>query len=205
MARRAKDWGLANRAGTYNFRDYLHAVRKHTCSANGVLGLRIMWGTLDEMLIELANMSSVPADNHLELLEHAFGRLEFIYLYRADLVSQSISLLRAEQTNYWHSTQDQTSGSEPDYTFDGILSRVELLQSHNEAWRDWFQNVGVTPLEITYEELDLNPESVTRQVLNYLDLDLPSNVALSAPNQRLADDMTQSWKQRFMKELRIAE
>ena len=110
--------------GSYDFHDYLTATRKFTCSNNGVFGLRIMWETLAELLDQLQSMYPRFERDQLALLEHAFGRIKFVYLHREDVLGQAVSLWRAQQTNYWHSTEEASANRPPEYDFSEIASRV---------------------------------------------------------------------------------
>ena len=190
--RRASQWGL--RRG-WRFDAYVEAVRVRTATPNGVLGLRIMWGTLDEILHGLRSPGGVAGDR--ALLEAAFGSVRYVYLRRDDIVRQAISLFKAEQSNYWHSTQSR-SPSEVQYDHDEIARRVDSLQNDNLAWNSWFESTGVEPLSTTYEELDLDPMGTAATVLRHLGLDASGE--LSAPNERLADETNQAWHARFLRE-----
>lgn len=200
MNRRAKEWGILRSDGSYDFCEFLTAARKFGSTANGVLGLRIMWGTLEEVIDELTKIFPDTPNNDLELLETAFGKIKFVYLRRKDVVAQSISLYRAERTNYWHSTEGLTPQMTVEYDSREIASRTDMLNEHNRAWQNWFRKAGVTPLEICYEDLETDPETVTLKVLEFLDLSVPEGTTLNAPNKRLADETNRSWKERFESE-----
>lgn len=193
----AEAWGLLRADGTYSYQAYLEAVRTVGSTANGVLGLRIMWGTMDEVTEQLAPLHPHHARSPRALLEQAFGRLGFIYLWRDDILAQAISLYRAEKTDYWHSTEGPTPPSAPEFDFDEIQTRIELLHQHNQAWRAWFGAAGVEPLSVRYEDLEVDPQGCTRQILRSLGIARPGHVQLAAPNQRLADSTTHAWKERF--------
>ena len=122
MATRASERGLLGR-GTFEYVAYLDAVRNRTATPNGVVGLRVMWGTLDEILRELRGNDDDRSD--VAVLEAAFGRLRFVHLNRHDVVGQAISLYRAEQTGYWHSTQPQEPKQAAAYDFQEISERVD--------------------------------------------------------------------------------
>ena len=196
MATRASKWGLLDR-GTFDYAAYLDAVRNRTVTANGVVGLRVMWGTLDDILGELRGNDDDRSD--VAVLEAAFGRLRFVHLNRHDVIGQAISLYRAEQTGYWHSTQPEKPQRAVAYDFDEISKRVDTLRKDDAAWRDWFRSEDVTPLSVSYEDLDAEPTRTAAQVLQYLGLPIAGH-AMSAPNQKLADATTRLWRERFVSE-----
>lgn len=193
MDRRASDWGLPK---AWSFDAYLEAVRRLTATPNGVLGLRIMWGTLDEILDQLRLMYENTEAR--ALLEEAFGNTKYIHLRREDVVAQAISLFKAEASNYWHSTQSGPPSGAVGYNHDEIANRVESLQNDDAAWTRWFESLDIEPLQISYEALDSDPVATSRKVLNYLGLAYRGDI--TAPNLKLADQSSEHWKQRFLLE-----
>ena len=198
----AEGWRILSADKTYSFSDYLIAARGAASTENGTIGIRVMWGTLEEMTAELGKPYPNFVSNDLALLEQAFGKLKFIYLHRSDIIAQAISLYRAEQTGYWHTVEGQKPKQPPTFDFDAINSRREMLEQHNLAWQNWFQNVGVQPLAISYEALSADPVSSTKNVLEFLELELPHYKQLAAVNQKLADETTVAWLEEFNKHLR---
>lgn len=139
--------------------------------------------------------------NDLGLLEKAFGQLKFIYLYRDNVIAQAISLYHAEKTGYWHTVEGQKPKQQPVFDFDAINLRLEMLEQHNLAWKNWFQNVDIKPLAIHYEALSADPIGSTKRALDFLELELPHYKQLGAANQRLADETTVAWIEQFTKHL----
>jgi trehalose 2-sulfotransferase len=195
----AEGWRILSYDRTYSFSDYLIAARAAASTENGTIGIRVMWGTLEEITADLARLYPHLVGNDLALLEQAFGELKFIYLYRNDVIAQAISLYRAEQTGYWHTVEGQKPKQPPKFDFDEINSRREMLEQHNLAWKNWFQKVDVKPLALSYEALSADPVESTKSVLDFLGLELPHYRKLEAVNQRLADETTEAWLEEFNK------
>jgi trehalose 2-sulfotransferase len=197
----AEGWRILSANGTYSFSDYLIAARAAAGTENGTIGIRVMWGTLEEMTAELGQLYPHLASNDLALLENAFGPLKFIYLYRDDVIAQAISLYRAEMTGHWHTVEGQKPKQPPVFDFDAIKSRLEMLEQHNLAWKNWFQKADVKPLAISYEALSADPVGSTKRALDFLGLELPEYRQLKAVNQRLADETTVAWIEQFNKHI----
>jgi trehalose 2-sulfotransferase len=193
----AEGWRILNSNGAYSFSDYLIAARGAASTENGTIGIRVMWGTLDEMTAELGRLYPHLVSNDLALLEEAFGQLKFIHLYRNDVIAQAISLYRAEMTGYWHTVEGKKPKQPPVFDFEAINSRLETLKEHSLAWQTWFQKVAVKPLAISYEALSADPVASTKEVLGFLELELPEYRQLKATNQRLADETTVAWIEQF--------
>ena len=152
---------------------------------------------LDEILGELRGNDDDRSD--VAVLEAALGRLRFVHLYRHDVVGQAISLYRAEQTDYWHSTQPQEPKQTAAYDFQEISERVDSLRNDQAAWREWFRSEDITPLSVSYEELDAEPVRTAAQVLEYLGLPTAGH-AMSAPSKKLADETIRQWRESFVNE-----
>jgi LPS sulfotransferase NodH len=212
----AARWGIASESdGTFRYADYFRAAVAAGSTPNGVFAARIMWGTMDAVVANLAPLYSddvypdhvypdhvypdhvYPADagSDAGLLNAAFGRTRFIYLRRGDVVAQAVSLLRAEQTGVWFETarDRQEPEGEPSFDFDQIRERVRLIEEHNRAWEEWFAVAGIQPYLVRYEELDAEPDRIARGVLDSLGLDLPAGREIAIRHKRLADEINANW------------
>ena len=106
-----------------------------------------------------------------------------------------MSLLRAEQTNVWSETGQarQEPEQEPRFDLDQIHERVQLIEEHNTAWRQWFALAGLQPHLVQYEDLAATPISTARGVLDFLGLELPADHEITVRHRRLADDLNAQW------------
>ena len=200
----AEKWGIQMSAvGTFSYADYLKAVLGAGATENGIFAVRIMWGTMEEVVRELGEVYPALAGKELKLLQLAFGRVHFVYLQREDVVSQAVSWLRAEQTDVWHKTTNGESGVEIEakYSFDELDKLVCTINEHNTAWRSWFKMTGIQPHAITYEQLDANPKHTIHSLLDFLELDPPIGRELKVRNKRLADSLSARWAERYRSDL----
>ncbi len=199
------EWGLARSPeGTFDYAQFVQAALVAGRTENGVFAARIMWGTLDELVEKLGTVFPDLAGQDLDLLTGAFGPLRFVYLRRRDVLAQAASWLRAEQTNVWHRTEHgppEEPAQAPWFDLDRIQSLIQLIGTHNSAWKEWFAKVGVRPHDVTYEDLDADPVGVTRGVLDHLSIDLPPGARIVARHVRLADDLSARWVARFHAEV----
>jgi trehalose 2-sulfotransferase len=165
-------WGIANTDGNFEYADYVQRALVAGRSENGVFAARIMWGTLDEVVGKLGTVCPNLAGRDIDLLNRAFGRTQFIYLQRDDVVAQAVSWLRAEQTQVWVAARDGPQ-DEPRFEFDKLSGLHRVIDNHNAAWQRWFAAVGVEPHPVIYEDLDRDPVGVTRASSTSLDLNFP--------------------------------
>lgn len=75
-----------------------------------------------------------------------------------------------------------------------------MIGTHNAAWREWFDSAGIEPHPVRYAGLDADPAGVARDVLSFLGLELPAGREIRAQHERLADELSTEWIQRYRAE-----
>lgn len=201
VASRADRWGVPRRGDALADVDvgaFVRAAVREGSTPNGVFGARIMWGTMTELTDALAGArpgGDVPVP---DLLTGAFGRTRFLHLRRSDTVAQAVSWTRAEQTRYWHPGDEAAAaGRRPSYDRALVDELVRTVTAHEAAWREWFTQHGVSPAELSYENLAADPVGVARAVLDHLDLELPADRTITVRDHRQADDLNADWIGRY--------
>ena len=190
----ADRWNLSrNVDGEIDYRDFVRAAQVAGGTPNGVFAARIMWGTMDELVINLRGVGATGTD--LDVLRHAFGPVRFVFLRRADTVAQAVSWTRAEQTQYWH--PGDAAVGEPTYSFNEVRRWHLMIGEHNAAWQDWFRRHDLKPLELWYEDLAANPTATVRALLSSLGLPSPPDAQIVARDRRQADQTNADWVARY--------
>ncbi|MBI1326129.1 MAG: hypothetical protein GC136_00630 [Alphaproteobacteria bacterium] len=193
----AEKFDLATAA---DFKTYLQGVIKGGTTPNGMLGIRVMWGTMAEVVDNTRALAPAITGNDKAVLEHAFGPCKFLYLKRNDIVAQAVSLVRALQTDVWHVVDERgtpTAKTEPVYNFEQIHGFVTEMEEHNKAWLEWFADNDITPYKIEYETYTQDPITGTKNVLDYLGVTLPEGKTLEAANKKLSDGLSKEWILRY--------
>jgi LPS sulfotransferase NodH len=195
----ADRWRLPrNRAGAFDYADYVRAAVVAGSSGNGVFGARVMWGTLAEIVTKVGTVHPDLAGADLELLTRAFGRTRFVHLRRDDTVAQAVSWARAEQTHFWQDGDAALPGYEARFDFEQIQTLVKTIDEHNAAWRDWFAGFDLEPYPVYCEDLTTDPAGVTRAILNFLGLHLSAaDQAIVPRHRRQADQLNHDWIARY--------
>jgi LPS sulfotransferase NodH len=194
----ADRWGIPGPAGpAFDYPAFVRAARAAGTTPNGVFGAKLMWRTLDEVVAKLApgTTGADPA-----VLESAFGPVRYVYLRREDVLAQAVSWLRAEQTRTWWAGDPGGAVEEPRYDAAGIAGLLDTIAEHNAAWRAWFHRYGITPYEITYEQLTADLAGTTRGVLAHLGLDPAASRPIAPRHRRQADHLNEAWARRYRAE-----
>nr|WP_294691572.1 Stf0 family sulfotransferase [uncultured Friedmanniella sp.] len=195
----ADEWGLPGRGDALTEVDeFVQAAVAAGSTGNGVFGARIMWGTMTELTDALSAARSDGPASALGLLTGAFGRTRFLHLRRVDTVAQAVSWARAEQTHQWHPGEERNPGGhEPHFDRDLIDELVHTITRYERAWQEWFAGQGLSPYEITYEDLAEDPVGTATCVLEHLGLVLPPDRTITVRDRRQADDLNADWIRRF--------
>lgn len=193
----ADRWRLQRNAdGAVDFREFVLAAVAAGTTGNGVFGARIMWGTMDELVARLAAAEPDIAGSDLARLTRAFGHTRFVHLRREDTVAQAVSWARAEQTHSWQDG-DAASPEHPTFDFLQIDTFVRTIEDHNRAWREWFATFDIHPHEVRHEDLIADMGGVTREILDFLGIDLSAGWCPMPRSHRQADEINIGWTTRY--------
>lgn len=171
-------------------RDYgafVRAVRTAATTPNGVLAARIMWGSLDRMTGGLR----LPDQSDRAALEHAFGPLLFVHLRREDVIGQAVSWYRAEQTGFWQ--QGDVVRRQPEPDLGRMTELVQIIGAHNAAWQAWFEDNGIHPHRVSYEQLVRSRRQVVEAVAAGVGVALPPSWQPVSPHRKQADAINADW------------
>lgn len=184
-----------------DYADYLAHVLQDGTTANGVFGAKVMWGYLGDFI---SNLRAIPAYKELSvpgLFSTAFPNLHYIRIMRKDKVSQAVSLWKAIQTGRWREDEAAAASNgnghhkrEPQFHFELIDHLVWQIEEHELAWERFFDDAGIEPYCVVYENLAANYEATARNILRYLGVSLPDNHRFAARQmKRQADTLSEQW------------
>jgi LPS sulfotransferase NodH len=187
---------------------YLAWALEQGTTGNGVFGAKLMWGYLGDFAALLRGIQGLDGLTMPELLARAFPGLRYVRITRTDKVRQAVSLWKAVQTQAWkqEAGADTGKGPEPAFSFRAINYLVRLLTAHDASWDAYFLGLGISPLQVTYEELAEAPEPVIRRVLHYLEIPTPPDLRIDAPRLSVqADERSEEWVRRVHDHLAALE
>jgi LPS sulfotransferase NodH len=204
QAQRAR-WHLLEPAAL-SYQAYFDRVLKSATTINGVCGVKMHYYQLADFA---RNMGSIEKYRDLpasDLLTAAFPNLRYIWLTRRDKARQAISYHRACQTNEWWRLTDaapaaQGASSPGTATFDpvAIAARERLLVRNDLGWKRFFEESGISPLVLAYEDLAADYAGTITRVLEWLGL--PSLQAIPIRPTRFirqSDQQTEEWLARYL-------
>ncbi|MDB5611424.1 MAG: Stf0 sulfotransferase [Bradyrhizobium sp.] len=160
-------------------------ILQHGRTANGIYGLKIFPHQFD----------AVAENRWPERLPN----LHWVYLGRSDLLGQAISLSLARQSDQWRSYAPP--GRAAVYSAAHIAQEVNLIAQSNARWRLYFARNGITPLELTYEALEVDPQNAVSAIAQVLSLDDTPTINWAHVKMRVQrNQVNEDWRRRFLVE-----
>ena len=126
--------------------------------------------------------------------------LRVIWLTRENMVARAISHFRAIRSDVWHrapKSLNRVPAREYDFDATEIHHLYCMGVFHQECWQGFFQQHGLDPLHVVYEDLVANYESTIRRVLEFLDLGAAVKSIPRPVSFRQADETSQKWESRY--------
>jgi len=168
---------------------YLAALGSRTRTNNGIFGVKADPNMLLPLLVD-------------GTFDHTLVRGKFIYVTRGDLVMQAISHTKAQFTGSWSS--DVRPRTTPEFDFGAIYNNVLHLADMRSRWESFFAYHGITPLRVTYEQIDLDIDAVLSHISAFLGLPSPQRQP-RVSNKHQRDDTSTAWRERFLSTLGLKQ
>src|SRR5262249_17674149 len=128
-----------------DFGAYVRDVIKATATSNEVFGFKLMSWYLDDFLTRLRRTRRFggPTTSDIDLLGHAFPRLQFVHIVRRNKLRQALSKARAIQTNLWKVQQGKSAQGELQFDANLIEQCLRESEQQEEIWQRFFQRVCI--------------------------------------------------------------
>ena len=167
---------------------YLDRLSRVEATPNSVFSAHLQW---DQFKV----LNDQWKGSVLNLADETF----WLFLWREDQLEQAISWTRARASGQW--TSSQQSLSEAHYDGPELRRRFLMVIERNQQWADFFNQQGITPFELTYEQVQEDSEHAIEEILVWIgetrstsDLEQHRNLQV----QRSAE--TREWIVRFAEE-----
>lgn len=153
-------------------------------SPNGWWGTKTHWR-------QFKRMRALDIPSNILTVRH------YVFIRRADILSQAISLVIAQQTNQWISFHTAPC-REPVYSRHSISEAIDEIGKENANWNDF----GATLSEdvqsnVLYEDLLTEPTEIVRRVARRIGA-RESAVIGTPRTERQATDRNENWKDRYL-------
>jgi len=152
--------GLPNAVGAESVSDPIYSdwIKKYRQTPNGVLSIKNHWDALENM-----------PQQEREAFENS-GK--FIFTRRRDFAMQAISWERSHKTGIWDprwGVNQPTIENDADPTnLDRLLARTQQIFREEGLWLSYFNDKGIQPHEIYYEDMIRRRDRSLRKVYRYL-------------------------------------
>ncbi len=184
----------------------LQAIWQGGATPDGVFGLKYgpsqgnfaAWTQVFRRVLGLSAHLSVP-----EVWAATFPGCHHVFMTRRNKVRLAVSWWRAIQSGEWHRPSGEVALAadlEGRYSFEAIDHLFAEASLREAMIEDFFEEAGLTPMTVVYEDFIRDYAGTIRQVLGFLGLDAPE-VAVPPPTfEKLADASAEAWVQRFRQE-----
>jgi LPS sulfotransferase NodH len=190
----------------FSYAAYLEHVLRNATTRNGICGVKLHYYQLTNFAENMGSIEmyqGLPLD---ELFAAAFPAVRYIWLTRRDKARQAISYHRARQTNEWWRLDDVKPGANGNgvdkVSFDpeNIAGLEQYLLDCDAGWQRFFEQSGVEPLALTYEDLAADYTGTIATVLDWLAIPEIGNVSIPPPRcKRQSDSQSEEWLARYLK------
>lgn len=134
-------------------------------------------------------------------LKAARARAVFIYLVRRDIVAQAVSLQKAQQTAYWHSTS-APSDVAPVYDHAPIARQVAFIEAGMRLIRAYLDRSRRPFQTLAYEDFQGGDMGEVERVCEALGLPRRDQIAPPVnPVEKTGDAVNEAWVARFNTEM----
>jgi trehalose 2-sulfotransferase len=190
------DEGKPDLAPPEIWRDYIRTVGR---TPNGVWGGKLMWNQTSLLMQRAEGLPDRSGTGLMSAIRDVVGSDPvLVHVYRPDVISQAVSFWRAVQTRVWRGRPDPVRDARAEYHAGAIAHVVTMLRDQEEAWRTWFAEEDITPIDVSYPVLWRNLTEVVGTVLEALGLD--PRLAPAPVLERQADQRSDDWVERYRRD-----
>ncbi|MEA3035245.1 MAG: trehalose 2-sulfotransferase [Sphingomonadales bacterium] len=138
-------------------------------SPNGVFGFKCF----------LMHLQALARANEA-LLESLFPS-HVILLQRRDRTAQAVSYARAHLTGVWCKEQSLHDNERVGYSLEAARRAERWIEAQTRAWFDLFDELGIEPLRLWYEDILAAPDLAVTTVANFLGIELSPGTEIDIP------------------------
>ncbi len=197
------------------------AGRVESCLAqgttpNGVFAAKVMWSQMSAAAATLRAARGTPEATEAQVFAATFPTLRYVHITRRDRIAQAVSWAKAEQSGEWFRTPwvvarervrrifrragagRESAPDEPKYDARLIGTFYREILDQDRAWSRYFEDAGVEPFRVVYEDFIDQYEETALAILDYLEIPPPGREVFRR-RRRLPqrDAVNDAWAARF--------
>jgi LPS sulfotransferase NodH len=200
-------------ASGLELRDFLWS---EATTANGVLGIKFGFTRklYDDLLVLFGGIDPSRTTDALDAWNSILPNCKHLFLTRRNKIRLAVSWWRAIKSEEWH----RPNRSEPTccgtvttkpvpadladmYDYAAIEHLFVEANLREAEMQECFDRLGVVPYTVVYEDLIADYEPTVLGVLDFLEIPGHREIAIPSPAfHRLADEVSEKWFQRFLRE-----
>ena len=173
---------------------------------NGVFGIKL--SVYEPFFSQMIDGFRILGNNLLsdrtKIWDNTFPNCQHIFMTRRNKVRLAVSWWTAIQSHEWHrqrGIKPTSADLREKYSYDAINHLLAECCLREAAIQEFFSEGKIVPLTIVYEDFILSYAETIAEILDYLGLTHDKNVPVAPPYfERLADDRSEEWVQRFRRE-----
>lgn len=185
---------------------------RNRVTENGVFSAKVMLNYLPRM--NKCFETFAKSDNDEKLFGgfyKAFENATWVYVYRENTAKQAISRLISKQTGINHATKskdddhfagnlmkgyDEKYNQDVKYSFDALQRNMDDISRENILWRRFFDDWGIKPLVLKYEDVVKSFPEHLRAIAAAADIEL-SEPFVERKMVKLSNQVNKEWYRRF--------
>lgn len=166
-------WRL-NHPSDLSFANYLSLVRSRGTTRNGICGIKLHYYQFTDLAKKLASVPGLRDLTLADRMSRVFPNVRYVWLTRRDKARQAISYYLASSTQTWWvidgAPQSPPENDPPEPVYDPhAIARLErVLLGHESRWKAFFEDNGLEPLVVHYEDVLADYEGQIHRVLTWL-------------------------------------
>lgn len=183
------------------FPDFLRVLVERE-TRDGLFVAKVMWPQMALLQSSLLQAGGV-GESFRELFQGRFPSPVFVFLERRDKVRQAISLVKASQNGRWIRKRGSGEFAKSErflrYTFLGICSGMAERAFSEKRWREFFSEMGVSPLHLVYEDLLGDKAGSVNRIRRELGLPAANESIFSGDETliRMSSQVNDDWYERY--------
>lgn len=157
--------------------------------AGGVIGVRIFWPQVVEVMEYSTGLYANPLDFLDQILELISSAPRFIFMDRKDKNRQAVSHYKGSVTGQWFVRGNEEIKREVDFDPIQIYDHKVQLLVQSAMWEQYFKTRHIIPLKIWYEDFVADMKGTVNEFMKFMEISYPANYAFTQPQHcRQADE-----------------